>query len=80
MKTKLTVSVDRDLLPRAKRASRKRRVSLSSVVESALTQLVEEDTPSFSSKWRGRFRLRDDAANDPRARELLRKYLREPEK
>jgi len=52
-------------------------VSLSSVIECALTRLAEEDSPSFSSKWRGRFRVRDDADSDPRARELATKYLGE---
>lgn len=77
MKTKLTVSIDRDLLPRAKRSARRRGVSLSSVIEKALTRLAEEDSPSFSSKWRGRFRIREDTASDPRARELAAKYLTE---
>ena len=78
MKTKLTVSIDRDLLPRAKRSARRRGVSLSSVIESALTRLADEDSPSFTNKWRGRFLVREDVEADPRARELVAKYLEEP--
>jgi hypothetical protein len=75
MKTKLTVSVDRDLLPQAKRSARRRGVSLSSIVERALTQLTQEDGASFSEKWRGRFRIREDVVDEPRGRELAAKYL-----
>lgn len=77
MKSKLTVSIDRDLLPRAKRSARRRGVSLSSVIEKALTRLAEEDAGSFSGKWRGRFQTREETAADPRARELAAKYLAE---
>jgi hypothetical protein len=77
MKTKLTVSIDRDLVPRAKRSARRRGVSLSSVIERALIRFAEEDSPSFSGKWRGRFRVRDEADTDPRARKLAGKYLGE---
>jgi hypothetical protein len=75
MKTKLTVSIDRDLVPRAKRSARRQGVSLSSVIEEALARFTAEESPSFSDKWRGRFRVRDDASRDPRARELTAKYL-----
>lgn len=72
MKTKLTVTVDRDLLPRAKQAARERGVSLSSIIEGALRDLTEPDRPSFSQRWRGAFEWRDD--DDPRARALREKY------
>jgi post-segregation antitoxin (ccd killing protein) len=78
VKTKLTVSVDRDLVPRAKRSARRRGVSLSAVIEQALTRLAEEDRPSFAETWKGRFAARVDADRDPRARELARKYLGPP--
>ena len=77
MKTKLTVSIDRDLVPRAKRSARRRGMSLSAVIEQALTRFTEEDSPSFSSKWRGRFRVREDTCGDARARQLAAKYLGE---
>lgn len=75
MKAKLTVSIDGDLLPRAKCSARRRGVSLSSVIEHALDRFTKEDSPSFSEKWRGRFQVRGDADHDPRARELSAKYL-----
>ena len=55
MKRKLTITVDGELLPRAKRYARARGVSLSSLIEASLRKLAAEDTPSFASRWRGRF-------------------------
>ena len=75
MKAKLTVSIDGDLIPRAKRSARRRGASLSSVIEHALDRFTKEDAPSFSEKGRGRFQVRGDADQDPRARELRAKYL-----
>ncbi|MBT8405172.1 MAG: hypothetical protein KJP18_15015 [Gemmatimonadetes bacterium] len=72
MKTKLTVTVDRDLLPRAKQVARERGVSLSSIIEGALRELTAPDVPTFSQRWRGAFELRD--SEDPRARALREKY------
>lgn len=73
MKTKLTITVDSELLPRAKHYARSRGVSLSSLIEASLREVAEEDTPSFSSRWRGRF----EAArrDDNRYEALARKYL-----
>ena len=73
MKKKLTITVDAELIPRAKRYARSRRVSLSSLIEQSLRDMAGEDTPSFSSRWRGRFQAanRDDLRYD----KLARKYL-----
>jgi post-segregation antitoxin (ccd killing protein) len=73
MKRKLTITVDGDLLPRAKRYARSRGVSLSSLVETSLREVAGADAPSFASRWRGRFEAarRDDARYDA----LARKYL-----
>ena len=73
-KQKLTITVDADLLPLAKRYARYRGVSLSSLIEQFLREVAGEDAPSFSSRWRGRFRAaqRED---DPRYDALSRRYL-----
>jgi post-segregation antitoxin (ccd killing protein) len=73
MKTKLTVTVDAEVLPRAKRYARARGVSLSSLIEASLKQMADEQGPSFAIRWRGRFEPaeRDDA----RYVELAKKYL-----
>ena len=73
-KQKLTVTADADLLPVAKRYARFRGMSLSSLIEQSLREMAGENTPSFASRWRGRFRAaaRED---DPRYEALSRKHL-----
>ena len=58
----------------SKRYARSRGVSLSSLVEQSLREMAREDTPSFASRWRGKFRApgRED---DPRYDALAKKYL-----
>ena len=55
MKQKLTVTVDAELIPVAKRHARSRGVSLSSLIEQSLREITGEDGPTFSSRWRGKF-------------------------
>ena len=74
MKQKLTITVDAELLPVAKRYARSRGVSLSSLVEQALREMAGEDTQSFSSRWRGKFRVAE-REGDPRYDALAKKYL-----
>ncbi len=74
MKQKLTITVDAELLPMAKRYARTRGVSLSSLVEQSLRAITGEDTPSFSSRWRGKFRAAE-REGDQRYDALARKYL-----
>ena len=70
MKRKLTITVDGELLPRAKQYAHSRGVSL---IEASLREIAADDTPSFASRWRGRFEAsrRDDSRYDA----LARKYL-----
>jgi post-segregation antitoxin (ccd killing protein) len=72
MKTKLTITVDRELLPRAKRYARMRGVSLSSLIEEALRGMGEGESSSFAERWRGRFAPAD--RDDERYRALASKY------
>ena len=74
MKQKLTITVDADLLPLAKRYARSRGVSLSSLIEQSLREISGEFAPSFASRWRGKFQAAD-RENDPRYGALARKYL-----
>ena len=73
MKTKLTITVTAELLPAAKRYARARGVSLSSLVEQSLRDVVGQQTPSFAHRWRGR--LQAGRRDDPRYQALARKYL-----
>ena len=73
MKQKLTITVDGELLLRARQYARSRGVSLSSLIEGSLRELAAEDAPSFASRWRGRFEVA--RRDDDRHRALARKHL-----
>jgi hypothetical protein len=73
MKTKLTITIDEELLPRAKRYARSRGTSLSALIEGALREMTSpEDAPSFSQRWRGSLALAE--RDDDRYRALEEKY------
>ena len=69
MKRKLTITVDEELVPRAKAEARRRGESLSGMVEGLLREAVSPGEPAFSERWRGRFHV--EAPDDARARALL---------
>ena len=73
MKQKLTITIDGELVPMAKRYARSRGVSLSSLIETELRELVSGEARSFASRWRGEFEPAE--REDPRYEELARKYL-----
>ena len=73
MKTKLTITIDEDLIPVAKEHARTQRKSLSGVIESALRSLTAGDKGSFAKRWRGRFRPAH--RKDERYKALAKKYL-----
>ena len=73
MKRKLTITVDAELIPIAKRHARSRGVSLSSLIEQSLQEAVSSHNPSFASRWRGKFKAA--RRGDPRYEALARKYL-----
>ena len=73
MKQKLTITVDAELIPIAKRYARSRGVSLSSLIEQSLREAADSHTPSFASRWRGKFKAAQ--SDDPRYEALARKYL-----
>ncbi len=73
MKTKLTVTLDTDLIPRAKQYARNRGLSLSQVIENELRKLCSERDESFSKRWRGKFQA--VTRDEERYQHLARKYL-----
>jgi hypothetical protein len=73
MKTKLTITIDEDLIPLAKQQARLQNKSLSSLIESALRSLASGEARSFARRWRGRFVPAD--RKDERYAALAKKYL-----
>lgn len=74
MKQKLTVTIDSQLIPVAKRFARSRGESLSSLIEKSLREVVGDESRSFASRWRGQFRVAEH--DDARFAALAHKYLR----
>ena len=85
MKKKLTITVDADVLPLAKRYAKSKGVSLSSLVEQALREMTDEwdleqqQEPSFVEKWRGKFGPMTDEEIDAARYEYLAQRERDLE-
>jgi post-segregation antitoxin (ccd killing protein) len=73
VKAKLTVTIDKELVPKAKQQARSQGVSLSDLIERALRGLTHEERHSFSARWRGRFKAA--RRKDERYKALAEKYL-----
>lgn len=72
MKKKLTLTVDEDLIPAAKRHAEERGRSLSSLVEEALREMLGPEHDTFAERWLGGMELAE--RDDERYRALLEKY------
>lgn len=77
MKAKLTLTIDPKVTHQAKQLARRRGISLSAMVEEALVRQTrpastDRETRSFSERWAGTMRLRDD--DSPRTRRLREKH------
>jgi len=73
MKTKLTLTVDDDVVRRSKEHAGHNNTSLSQLVEDLLRKEVEAEEPDFVDTWGGKFVLREHPG-DPRFERLKRKY------
>jgi predicted transcriptional regulator len=74
MKAKLTITVDEELVPRAKRYAQSRGASLSQIIEDALRTASSSDkVATFSQRWRGRFQPAERKSE--RYKRLAKKYL-----
>lgn len=74
MKAKLTVTLDENLIPEAKRFARGRGLSLSQLIEDTLREEMSANVePGFADRWRGA--LKPAEKDDPRYRRLARKFL-----
>jgi len=72
MKTKLTLSIDEELVPLAKTAARRQGRSLSDLVEEALREISVPPSKSVVDEWQGAFEPAD--RNDERYEYLAKKY------
>lgn len=70
MKSKLNLTIDKDLVSLSKAFARKRGKSVSELVELLLREVIRRESPSFAEKWRGRFQA---VVKDDRRYEVLKK-------
>lgn len=73
MKQRVTISMDAEVLSAARRDARSKGVSLSTFIERSLKDVVETESPTFASRWRGQFRPAE--RDEPRYDALSKKYL-----
>ena len=74
MKQKLTIAVDAELVTLARRYAKSRDTSLSDIIEQVLREITNEEKPTFTRKWRGKFEAAE-RMNDQRYEALAAKYL-----
>jgi hypothetical protein len=73
MKTKLNLTIDEELVPVTKEYASRRGMSLSQLVEELLREVTSNDGPTFSDKWRGRFK--PSKKEGPRYEKLKKRLL-----
>jgi len=73
MKTKLTLSVDKNLIPKSKVYARRFGKSVSQLVEDLLREKIEQSEIRFSAKWQGKFTI--EHKDSPRYKKLADRYL-----
>ncbi len=74
MKRKVTITLDEHLIPQAKHLARRRGLSLSALIERALSDAAAAPGATFATRWRGGFRPAE-RTEEPRYQHLARKYL-----
>ncbi|MGC9451128.1 MAG: DUF6364 family protein [Oceanipulchritudo sp.] len=75
MKTKLTLTVEREAVLRMKRIAKRRGVSVSGMFEQWAKRMGESDTRRpLGERLRGKWSLAEDLVEDPRMEHLLRKH------
>jgi hypothetical protein len=64
MKNRLTVTVDRDLIPKSNDYAKLHGTSLSEIIEETFKKLSGRKGSSFSGKWRGKFTAAEFSAKN----------------
>jgi hypothetical protein len=77
VKTKLTLYLPVQVIEQAKTYARRRKVTVSALVEKHLAHLSgTAEQPGFSARWNGRFPTPGATADDPRLAYLLEKHVK----
>ncbi len=73
MKAKLNLTIDEDLVPQSKEYARSKSISVSQLVEQLLRAVTQKQSPTFTSKWRGKFKV--SKRTGPRFDKLQKRFL-----
>jgi len=73
MKLKMNLTIDKELVPQSKKYAKKHGISVSQLVEELLRETIRNDKPSFSTRWRGKFKTAEK--DDVRFTKLKERYL-----
>ena len=73
MKSKMNLTIDEKLIPQSKEYARMHGMSVSQLVEELLRSTVQQNTPTFSDRWRGKFVVADK--DDERYAKLKDRFL-----
>lgn len=71
-KVKLNLTINKNLVPKAKLYASKNGKSVSQLVEELLTQVLESKTIGFTNKWLGKLSVNEE--QDTRINNLKRRY------
>lgn len=76
MKSRVTITLDPEVVRKAKAVARARRTNLSALVEELLRQTTEHAAPRprFSRKWAGKLELRESDGRDELLEALKQRY------
>jgi hypothetical protein len=77
MKRRINLTIEAELVARAKALAHQRKSSISRLVEKGLQTLTkdaESQGKSFADKWMGKLKLAPRKPADPKREHLLRKY------
>jgi hypothetical protein len=73
MKTKLNLTIDKELVPKSKSYARLHGKSVSQLVEDLLRKITRSEKELFTKRWRGKFSVSEN--KDPRFQKLKQRYL-----
>ena len=74
MKIRLNLTIDEDLIPKTKKYAKSHGISLSQLVEDLLRDTTLKEKSSFSSKWKGQFKLVEK--DESRYKKMKERYLK----
>lgn len=73
MKTKLNLTIEKDLVPKSKKYAKTIGLSVSQLVENMLREVTQKNQDSFSKRWRGKFKAEEK--DEIRYKKLKERYL-----